>query len=126
MSRFLLSCTTCSLRGVERDEILACFRHAPAAGYRYWGLAGPPLWDLGGARWFDAAKVARMAREAGLAGCTEVYGPQFPTDSRESAEAAAEDQVAGHASDQGVLALLTQQDGAIVAGTQPVVATASL
>jgi len=91
MSAFTLSCTTCALRGAERDEILACFRHAPAAGYKYWGLAGPPLWALGGAQWFDAARVRQLADAAGFLGCTEVYGPSLPTDSIAAAEAAAED-----------------------------------
>ena len=91
MSAFTLSCTTCALRGAEGDEILACFKHAPGAGYKYWGLAGPPLWGLGGARWFDAQRVKKLADRAGFEGCTEVYGPSFPTDSIAAAEEAAED-----------------------------------
>jgi len=87
----ILSCTTCSLRGYARDEILSCFQYAPAAGYQYWGIAGQLLWTLGGARWFDARKAHSLSRMAGLQGCTEVYGPSFPTDSVEKAEAAAED-----------------------------------
>ena len=96
MSLFTLSCTTCATRGVaqhgpDKDEILACFKYAPPAGYSYWGIAGPPLWSLGGARWFDYAKVNDLAAKAGLLGCTEVYGPQFPTDSIQKAEWAAEE-----------------------------------
>jgi sugar phosphate isomerase/epimerase len=91
MRPFALSCTTCSTRGIVRDEILACFEHAPKAGYRYWGLAGPPLWDLGGARWFDWQSVKRGADAAGFIGITEVYGPQFPTESADAAIAAAAD-----------------------------------
>ena len=91
MSAFVLSCTTCALRGAERDEILACFSHAPAAGYKYWGLAGAPLVHLGGATWFDARRARELADRAGFEGCTEVYGPSFPTDSIAAAEDAAED-----------------------------------
>ncbi|TFH05187.1 MAG: hypothetical protein E4H09_02390 [Spirochaetales bacterium] len=91
MDPFTLSCTTCSTRGIIRDEVLACLEHAPKAGYQYWGLAGPPLWDLGGARWFDWAKVKNAADAAGMRGLTEVYGPQFPTESVEAAVAAAEE-----------------------------------
>ena len=88
---FALSCTTCATRKIIRDEILACFEYAPKAGYRYWGLAGPPLWNLGGARWFDWKKVNENADAAGLLGLTEVYGPQFPTDSEQAAIEAADD-----------------------------------
>ena len=96
MSRFVLSCTTCATRGIstqgdDRDEVKACFRYAPRAGYKYWGMAGPPLWFIGGARWFDARRVSGLAKRAGLKGCTEVYGPQFPTDSPAAAEEAAEE-----------------------------------
>ncbi|RAP78420.1 sugar phosphate isomerase/epimerase family protein [Paenibacillus montanisoli] len=91
MSRFMISCTTCSLRGYGRDEILSTFEHAPQAGFKYWGLAGPPLWTLGAARWFDADKVHRYSTQSGFVGCTEAYGPSFPTDSVESAELAAAD-----------------------------------
>lgn len=89
MKPFDLSCTTCATRGFTWDEVSACFTHAPAAGYRYWGLAGPPLWLVGGYRWFDWKKVKNQAAEAGLRGLTEVYGPPIPTDSVAMAESAA-------------------------------------
>lgn len=91
MSRFVLSCTTCATRGLGRDEVLACFDIAPQSGYRHWGLAGPTVWTLGLARWLDTDLMNRLANEAGLVGCTEVYGPQFPTSSPEAAIAAAPD-----------------------------------
>ncbi len=89
MSHFTLSCTTCATRAPGKDEILECFRHAPAGGYRYWGLAGPTTWTLGIVRWLNTGLVNRLAAEAGLLGCTEVYGPPFPTDSEQAAVAAA-------------------------------------
>lgn len=47
MSDFVLSCTTCATRQPWHDEIEACFTHAPKAGYRAWGLAGPACWTPG-------------------------------------------------------------------------------
>lgn len=91
MEPFTLSCTTCATRGIIRDEIFACFEHAPIAGYKYWGPAGPPLWNLGGARWFDWRSLNAKAEAVGLEGLTEVYGPGFPTGSEEAAIEAAED-----------------------------------
>ena len=85
MGKFILSCTTCSLRSPGRDELIDTLEHAPAAGFRYWGLAGPPFWTLGCPRWVDAAKINRMAKEVGLLGLTEVYASSIPTDSEESA-----------------------------------------
>ncbi|GHT95682.1 hypothetical protein FACS1894141_4750 [Spirochaetia bacterium] len=78
MSKFIISCTTCSLRNVGNDEVLSTFEHAPRAGYWAWGLAHPSLWSLGAWRWFDAKKMHREAIEAGLIRCTEVYGPGLP------------------------------------------------
>ena len=49
MSRFTLSCTTCTLRAPGKDELLETLEHAPAAGFEYWGVAGPPVPDTGGA-----------------------------------------------------------------------------
>lgn len=90
MSRFTLSCSTCSTRRPQHDEIAECFEHVPAAGFKYWSLAGPLFWTPWLPRWADLDRISRKAREAGLIGCTEVYGPCFPTDSVEVAEAAAE------------------------------------
>jgi len=91
MSHFILSCTTCATRAPGKDEILECFKHAPPAGYRYWGIAGPTLWTRGLARWLNTDLIVRLAAEAGFVGCTEVYGPQFPTGSVAEAVAAAPD-----------------------------------
>jgi sugar phosphate isomerase/epimerase len=91
MSRFVLSCTTCATRIPGRDEILECFTHAPKAGYRAWGIAGPLLGTPGLARWVDTDRLRRCAAEAGLEHCTEVYGPAFPTASVEEARQAARD-----------------------------------
>ena len=89
MSKFILSCTTCSLRGYGKDEIADCLEFAPAIGYKAWGIAGPPFWSLGGAAGYDGTPVRERAEAAGLILCSEVYGPQFPTDSTENAVAAA-------------------------------------
>ena len=48
MSRFTLSCTTCALRAPGKDELLETLEHAPAAGFEYWGVAGPPFRTPGG------------------------------------------------------------------------------
>ncbi len=87
MSRFILSCTTCVLRAPGRDELLDTFEHAPAAGFEYWGVAGPPFRSPGGPQWIDAEKINRMAADAGLRGMTEVYAPPIPTDSAGAAVA---------------------------------------
>jgi len=87
MSRFTLSCTTCAARMPGKDEILECFEHAPKAGYKYWGMAGPALRNgWGHARWFNTDLLNRLAAEAGLVGCTEVYGHPLPTSSVAAAE----------------------------------------
>jgi len=90
MSNFILSCTTCATRMPGWDEVLACFKFAPKAGFKYWGIAGPFLWTPGMPRWLDTNKLKRMASEVGLVGLTEVYGPGFPTDSVAAAEKHAE------------------------------------
>jgi sugar phosphate isomerase/epimerase len=80
MSKFIISCTTCSLRGYSNDEILSTFEHAPRAGYWAWGLAHPPMFSrLGGLRWFNVEEMKRQAHDAGLIICTEVYGPNLPS-----------------------------------------------
>jgi sugar phosphate isomerase/epimerase len=91
MSQFVLSCTTCATRAPGKDEISECLLHAPRAGYRAWGIAGPLLWTRGLVRWADADLLRRSAVEAGLQTCTEVYGPPFPTDSVAAARQAAND-----------------------------------
>ena len=91
MSKFLLSCTTCATRAPGVDEISECFLHAPRAGYRAWGIAGPLLWTRGLVRWADAPLLRRCAIDVGLETCTEVYGPAFPTHSVEAARRAAGD-----------------------------------
>lgn len=87
MSRFTLSCTTCALRAPGKDELLETLEHAPAAGFEYWGLAGPPFWTPGVPRWVDAEGIVRLATEAGLRGVTEVYASPIPTDSPKAAVA---------------------------------------
>jgi sugar phosphate isomerase/epimerase len=80
MSKFIISCTTCSLRGVSSDEILSTFEHAPKAGYWAWGLAHPPMFSYtGGLRWFNVEQIKREAHAAGLIVCTEVYGTNLPS-----------------------------------------------
>jgi len=85
MSRFIFSCTTCALRAPEKDELLETLTHAPAAGFEYWGVAGPPFWTVGVPQWVDADKINRLAAEAGLRGMTEVYASPIPTDSPQAA-----------------------------------------
>ena len=90
MSKFALSCTTCATRGVGNDEVLDCFKHAPRAGYRYWGMAGPALrgaWGFG--RWFNTDLVNKLASEAGMLRCTEVDGHPLRTSSPQAAEISA-------------------------------------
>jgi len=91
MSNMVVSCTTCSLRGYGKEEIWETLNWAPKAGYSYWGLAGPITWTPGLIRWLNTDLVNRLSAEAGLKGCTEVYGPPIPTDSVEAAERGAED-----------------------------------
>jgi len=86
MSNFVLSCTTCATRMPGWDEVAACLEFAPKAGFKYWGLAGPFLWTPNMPQWLDTAKLQRLAAEVGIVGCTEIYGPGFPTDSIEAAE----------------------------------------
>ncbi len=83
-SQFRMSCTTCALRG-NGDEVADTFKYAPAAGYQYWGTAGPHLWQPYIAPWLDAGKIRVEAARAGLKGCTEVYAPQVNTASEEAA-----------------------------------------
>ena len=87
----ILSCTTCALRNPPLDEILETFRHAPVAGYSYWGLAGPITWTPGLIRWLDTEGLQRRAAEVGLKGLTEVYASAIATDSVEAAERSVED-----------------------------------
>ena len=89
MSRFVLSCTTCATRIPGRDEISECFIHAPRAGYKAWGAAGPLFWTPGLIRWADIDLINRCAAKAGLERCTEVYGAAFPTSSVAEAQGAA-------------------------------------
>ena len=91
MSKFLLSCTTCATRAPGKEEISECFIHAPKAGYRAWGIAGPLLWTPGLVRWADADLLKRSAAAVGLEVCTEVYSPTFPTESLDAARRAASD-----------------------------------
>jgi len=81
LSRFILSCTTCALRAPGRDELSETLEHAPAAGFRYWGVAGPVFWTPGVIPWVDAQRLNRVAAEAGMAGMTEIYAAPIPTDS---------------------------------------------
>lgn len=86
MSKFILSCTTCALRG-NGDEVADTFKYAPPAGFKYWGTAGPALWIPYIAPWLDAEKMKSEARKAGIKGCTEVYAPQINTASEAAARA---------------------------------------
>lgn len=86
MSRFILSCTTSALRAPGKDELLETLEHAPRAGFKYWGVAGPAFWTRGIPQWIDADKINALAAEAGLEGMTEVYAGPIPTDSTLSAE----------------------------------------
>ena len=89
MSRFILSCTTCSTRIPGRDEISECFLHAPKAGYKAWGAQSPLFWWPGMTRWVNIDLIIQCAKDAGLEHCTEVYGAAFPTGSVAEAQAAA-------------------------------------
>lgn len=81
MSHFTLSCTTCATRQPWRDEIEECFAHAPKAGYKAWGIAGPVCWTPGLSQWIDLTRMRQRAEAVGLEQCTEVYSMPFPTDS---------------------------------------------
>ncbi len=85
MSDMYLSCSTCSLRGRERDEIEETFRYAPAAGYKYWGLGGPFTWSPGLIQWLDIDKIRRRMAEIGLETLTEVWTPPITTENNEEA-----------------------------------------
>ena len=89
MSRFILSCTTCSTSIPGKDSIAECFRIAPKAGYRAWGAQGPLFWWPGMTRWVNIDLILQHARDAGLECCTEIYGAAFPTGSIAEAQAAA-------------------------------------
>ena len=91
MSEITLSCTTCALRNPPLDEISETFKHAPRAGYAYWGLAGPITWTPGLIRWLDTERLQRRAAEAGLKGLTEVYASAISADSIEAAENSVDD-----------------------------------
>ena len=85
MSQMILSCTTCALRNPPKDELWETFKHAPKAGYSYWGVAGPITSTPGLIRWLDTDRIQSLAAEAGLKGLTEVYARGIPTDSMEMA-----------------------------------------
>ena len=91
MSEITLSCTTCALRNPPLDEISETFKHAPRAGYAYWGLAGPITWTPRLIQWLDTEGLQRQAAEAGLKGLTEVYASAISTDCVEAAENSVED-----------------------------------
>lgn len=95
MTKFVLSCTTCATRNpdAELDEISECFTHAPKAGYKAWGVAGPLFWTPGLMQWANYDLLKRRAASAGLTRCTEVYGRSFPTRSVPEAVAAARDRL---------------------------------
>lgn len=90
MDDMYLSCTTCALRGRRRDEIEETFRHAPAAGYRHWGLGGPFTWEPGLIQWLDIHQLKQRMSEVGLETLTEIWTPPIPTDSEEAASLGAE------------------------------------
>jgi len=91
MSRFVISGTTCVTRIPGKDEIAEFFIHAPEAGYKAWGAAGPLFWTPGLVRWANLDLIKNRAAQAGLESCTEVYGSAFPNSSiAESVGAASE------------------------------------
>jgi len=51
MSKFILSCGTTALRAPGKDELLETLKYAPAAGFKYWGVAGPLFWTPGIPQW---------------------------------------------------------------------------
>ena len=75
-----LSCTTCDLRGTERDEIEETFRLAPAVGFRHCGLGGPFTMFPGLMQWLDVDKVKQHMASVGLESLTEVWSPPIPTE----------------------------------------------
>ena len=79
------------MRNPPLDEISETFKHAPKAGYTYWGLAGPITWTPGLIRWLDTEGLQRQAAGAGLKGLTEVYASAISTDSVKAAENSVED-----------------------------------
>ena len=91
MSGIILSCTTCALRNPPLDEISETFKHAPKAGYTYWGLAGPITWTPGLIQWLDTEGLLRQAAGVGLKGLTEIYAAAIATDSVEAAESCIND-----------------------------------
>jgi sugar phosphate isomerase/epimerase len=79
MSKFIISCCTCSLRGYANNEVKSTFEHAPSAGYWAWGMAYPPLFKtLGSQYWFNTEGLKQEALAAGLIHCSEVYAPNLP------------------------------------------------
>ena len=113
MSRFLLSCTTCATRGIEGDETAACFRYAPRAGFRAWGIASVAQRALGEARWLDAGRLKGAAQAVGLRHCTEVYAPAFPAGSEAEAVAAAEQMASIFALAEGLESPLVVMTGGL-------------
>ena len=113
MSRFVLSCTTCATRGIDGDETAACFRYAPRAGFRAWGIASVAQRALGEARWLDAGKLKGAAQAVGLRRCTEVYAPAFPADSVAVAQAAAEQMASIFAFAEGLASPLVVMTGGL-------------
>jgi sugar phosphate isomerase/epimerase len=95
VTKFILSCTTCATRqpGAELDEISECFIHAPKAGFKAWGVAGPLFQTPGLMQWADYDLLNRRATAVGLTRCTEVYGRSFPTGSVAEAVSAARDRL---------------------------------
>ena len=85
MGKFIMSCTTCAYRAPGRDEVLETLKHAPEAGYKYWGLAG--IWHsaFGVHRWLDVDKINALSKSANLKGITEVYAGPIRTESMEAA-----------------------------------------
>ncbi len=89
LSRFILSCTTCSTRLPGREEIHECFNLAPKIGYQAWGAQSPLFWWPGLTHWAAIDFMIYSAEEAGLTHCTEVYGAAIPTGSIAEAQRAA-------------------------------------
>jgi len=90
MSRFVLSCATCTTRMPGREEIQECFSLAPKAGYKAWGAQSPLFWWPGLTRWANIDLINSCAAAAGLMHCTEVYGSAIPTDSVADAQRSAQ------------------------------------
>jgi sugar phosphate isomerase/epimerase len=95
VTKFVLSCTTCATRQpeTELDEISECLIHAPKAGYKAWGLAGPLFQTPGLMQWANYDLLNRRAAAVGLTRCTEVYARSFPTTSIDEAVSAAQDRL---------------------------------